>query len=41
MAGTSNAYQLSLIHPQLKVGSANQRCPYHPQRFFSAEIQKQ
>src|SRR6266567_1125981 len=33
MAGTSNGYQLSLIHPQLKVGSANQRYPYHPQRF--------
>jgi cold shock protein len=25
--GTSNGYQLSLIHPQLKVGSANQRHP--------------
>ena len=31
---TSNYYQLSLIHPQLNVGSANQRHPYHPQRFF-------
>jgi len=38
MAGTSNGYQLSLIHQQLKVGSANQRYPYHPLRFFSAEI---
>jgi cold shock protein len=37
---TSNYYQLSLIHPQLNVGSANQRHPYHPQRFFLAEIQK-
>jgi len=41
MDGASNNYQLSLIDPQLKVGSANQRHPYHPQRFFSAEIQKQ
>ena len=30
MAGTSDGYQLSLIHQQLKVGSANQRYPYHP-----------
>jgi hypothetical protein len=35
----ANGYQLSLIHPQLKIGSANQRYPDHPQRFFSAEIQ--
>ena len=27
---TSNNYQLSLIHPQLKVGSANQRHPLSP-----------
>jgi len=32
LGGTSNGYQLSLIHPQLKVGFANQRSPYHPQR---------
>jgi len=28
-----------LVHSQLKVGSANQRHPSHPQRLFSAEIQ--
>jgi hypothetical protein len=26
----SNPYQLSLIHPQLKTGSANQRQPFSP-----------
>src|SRR5437762_10688671 len=30
MAGTSNNYQLSLIHPQLKDGPANQRHPFSP-----------
>jgi CspA family cold shock protein len=30
MADTSNIYQLSLIHPQLKVGSANQRYALSP-----------
>src|ERR1700737_4722078 len=34
----SNEYQLSLIHPQLKVGIANQRHPFSP-GLFSAEIQ--
>jgi len=29
-----------LIHPQLKVGIANQRHPFSPQRLFSAEIQE-
>jgi len=28
-----------LIHPQLKIGSAKQRHPSHPQRLFSAENQ--
>jgi hypothetical protein len=30
----SDLYQLSLILPQLKVGPANQRHPFSPQRFF-------
>jgi hypothetical protein len=30
----SNKYQLSLIHRQLKVGSANQRHPFSRQRFL-------
>jgi CspA family cold shock protein len=35
----SKYYRLSFVHPQLKVGSANQRHPSHQQRLFSAEIQ--
>jgi hypothetical protein len=31
---------LSLIHPQLKVGTANQRHPFSPERFFSAQFNK-
>jgi hypothetical protein len=31
---------LSLIHPQLKAGIANQRHPFYAQRLFSAEFNK-
>jgi hypothetical protein len=31
---------LSLIHWQLKIGTANQRHPSHPQRLFSAQFNK-
>jgi hypothetical protein len=33
-----NQYRLSLIHKQLKVGTANQRHPSHQPRFFSAQF---
>jgi hypothetical protein len=34
-----NRHQLSLIHPQLKVGTANQRHPFSPAAILLSTIQ--